>query len=308
MEIQKYKRRAKHNVSESTLNSRLSGQRRLKKFIGEDREPTPEDVEEWIDSLIDEYEAGEIKASTIRGYYKSVRYYFAVVLGQEDELDHISNWLPTATSDPGEYLSEEEWELFLDNCRVFSYRALFNIMYYYARRPTEVILLNEEDIDFEEETITFNILKKKEHGLPVLETEDGTERPVLRATFELTDAVKDVLTVHMNHKPDIEKEIMFDGEPLTVHPLFTGRNGRVSYSTVYRQFKKIIERAGIEKNVTPKGLRHSRATHLDWSGQAPGNIARDMLIHDPDTNVISRYIHDRGEQQVRDVMSVESGD
>ena len=102
-----------------------------------------------------------------------------------------------------------------------------------------------------------------------------------------------------------EEDIVLDGEDKTVHPLFFTSHGRRTYGAVYKKTKDIADRVGLEKNVTPKVLRHSRSTHLDWQGGAPGNIARDMLIHDPETNVISRYIHDRGEDEVRDVMGVE---
>ena len=302
MQLEKYERRAKHTVSESTLNSRLSAQRNLQEFVGEDREPTVDDVEEWIDELIEEYENGEIKASTIRQYYKSVKYYFDTMDGSGDSLDHISNWIPSNDSDPGDYLTEEEWDRFMDACWSFEEKAVFSLMYHYARRPTEILLLNREDIDFEDETITFNILKKQSNDLPVLEV-GGDERKVLRATFELEDEVIEKLEDYLKYAQEVTEEIVFDGDEMEVRPLFVASSKRLSYRSVYSASKRVAERAGIQKNVTPKVLRHSRATHLDWGGNSPGNIARDMLIHDPSSDVVSRYIHDRSEEQVREVMS-----
>lgn len=302
MEINKYKKREKHNLAESTLRSRLSGQRNLDEFIG-GGEPTVSDVEDWVDNLIDKYNGGEIKASTAREYLKSVKYYFKTVKGEPKALDHI-DWLPSNDSDPGDYMNLQEWQDMLDNTRGFRDRAIIKLMYIYARRPTEVILLNKEDIDFEEKTITFNILKKKDKNLPILETEDGEHR-VLRATFELKEEAEEVINRYLRYSEDMTEGVVLDGEETVVHPLFVTPRGRISYSSVWRAIKQTAERAGIEKNITPKGLRHSRATHLDWGGNSPGNISRDMLVHDPEsTNVIGRYIHDREEEQVREVMEM----
>jgi len=290
MQIEKYEKRAKHNVAKSTLQTRLSGQRHLQKFMGEDREPTVDDVEEWIDYLIDQFEAGEIKSSTIREYFKAVKYYFEVVKGETDALDHMSKWLPTSDSDPGEHLTKEEWEAMREAASGYRDSAFIELMYFYARRPSEVIGLNKEDVDMEEGTITFPILKKEKD---------------LRATFELKEKPRKALERWLPYSGDVEEEMDWQGETVTVHPVFTTSEGRISYSTIYNMVKRVASKAGIEKNVTPKGMgRHSRATHLDWEGNAPGNIARDMLVHDPDTDVIGRYIHDRDEDQVRDVMTL----
>jgi integrase/recombinase XerD len=87
-----------------------------------------------------------------------------------------------------------------------------------------------------------------------------------------------------------------------VSPLFTTTHGRISYDTIYKKIKSIAEEADIDKNITPKSLRHSRATHLDWDGKSPEVIARQQLAHNPDTQTISNYIHDRDEDDVREVM------
>lgn len=304
MQLQKYESRAKHRVSESTLNARLAGQRSLQSFIGEDKEPTPDDVEEWVDHLIDRFENGDIKASTIREYFKAIRYYFRIIHGDSDDIEYISNYLPKNDADPGDYLTLEEWDRLRNAVQGYRDRAFVEVMYFYGRRPTEVILLNEEDIDLEEETITFNILKKGDPNLPVLETEDDSYR-VLRATFELKAVPKHHIEKWLPYNSENTETIVLDDEEMEVTPLFSTPRGRISYNTVYHMVKQASKRARIDKNITPKAMgRHSRATHLDWDGNAPGNIARDILLHDPDTSVIGRYIHDREEDQVREVMTL----
>lgn len=327
MQLERYRKRVEKSVDKDTLDTRLTAQRSLENFISGDGEPSIEDVEDWLDYLIDLHDEGEIKASTIREYFKGVKYYFEVVLREDTtEFERISSWLPKNDSDPGDYLTEEEWDRIRNHVTGYRDRALIEVMYFYARRPTEVILLNEEDIesrmvteevDGEEEeieinTITFNILKKKDTTLPTLKIDkqdDGTwkdEYRVMRATFELADEPKEHIDKWLMYNRDITETIELDGEEMEVTPLFCTNNGRIAYNTVYKMVKRIADQVGIDKNVTPKALgRHSRSTHLDWSGRAPGNIARDLLIHDPDTNVIGRYIHDRDEGDVRTVMRLD---
>jgi len=291
MQIDKYKKRAKHNIAESTLNTRLSGMRKLDVFIG-GGEPSVEDVEDWMDHMIEEFEDGNIKSSSIREYYKHVKYYFEVVLNQPDGIDHISKWIPKSDSDPGDYLDEEEWDKLRNSFMMYRDKCMIELMYYYARRPGEIIRLNLEDIDMENGTITFPILKKKDD---------------FRATFEMLPEVKPHLENWLEYVDIDEKEaIEWKGEQVEVTPLFTGSQGRIGYNSFYKKIKRKAKECGIEKNVTPKAMgRHSRATHLDWSGETPGNIARDMLVHDPNTDVIGRYIHDRDEDKVRKTMTTD---
>lgn len=305
MKLDTYEKRMENSISRGTLNPRLSALRSLEKNSG-GGEIDVNDVEEWLDHLIDRYNNGEIKASTVQEYFKAARSYFGTIKGDKSALDHI-DWLPENDSDPGDYLTEAEWEAMYSNIYNVKYKAIFSLMYHYARRPSEIIFLNKEDIDFEEDTIRFLILKKNNRKLPTIEI-GGEERKLFRATYRLKEEPKEKLQEAMRYMPKHEETIVEDGEERTVEPLFTTGQGRISYSSVHKACKKAAERAGIDKNVTPKVMRHSRATHLDWGGNAPGNIGRDMLIHSPDTNVINRYIHDREGDEVREVMDIKENE
>lgn len=312
MQLEKYKRRERNQVGEGTVKSRLSALRRFKEFTG-DKEPEVEDVEEWIDHLIDLHEQGEIKASTIRQYFKSVKHYFSKVKNEPESLDHISNWMPELDIDHGAFLDREEWERLRRSIYNIRDRAIIEIMYHYARRPGEVILLNKEDVDLEEDTIKFNILKKEKDDrgdkLPLLKLyEDGEvyrEHRVYRATFELIPEVREYVEQVIEHGSDDSETVEYDGEEMEVHPLFSANKPRITYGTVWSMIKKHAENAGIEKNITPKSWRHSRATHLNWAGHSPDQIADRQLIHDPDTDVIGAYVHPRDEDDVREVMSTD---
>ena len=314
MQLEKYEQRERNQVSDSTLRSRMSALKKFNDFRENKREePTVEDVENWIDHLIELHEKDAIKASTIRQYFKAVKYYFEKVLNKQDNLEHIKRWLPDQDVDHGAYLTEQEWANLRNAIYNIRDKAIVEIMYHYARRPGEVILLNREDIDLEEGTIRFNILKKKKDDrgdpLPWLKLyRDGEvykEHKVFRATFELLPEIEQMITKVIDFGGDAEETIEYDGEKITVHPLFSATNPRISYSSVWRMIKNASERAGIEKNITPKSWRHSRATHLNWAGHSPEQIADKQLVHDPETDVIGAYVHPRDEDDVREVMSTD---
>lgn len=290
MDIEAYRRRTKNNVAEQTLKSRMSALRQMEEFIGEDRELEVEDVERWMDTLIEKHDRGEIKTGTIKQYYKSVKYYFQTVKGEMEALDHMRSWIPDNDTDHGDFLTRGEWDEMLDSAYGMRENAILTLMYNYARRPGEVILLNIEDIDLDEGNIKFPILKKQE---------------TFRATFELTDSARDSIKSYLQYRTDQTVEAEQEWEDGEVEPLFTTSHGRISYDTVWSRVKTISERAGIEKNITPKSMRHSRATHLDWAGNSPGEIARQQLVHDPDSDVIGAYIHDQSEDEVREVMDID---
>lgn len=293
MELETYEKRTRNSVKESTLNSRMAALRKFKNDMNISGEPSVEDVENWVDKLIEDHEEGEIKASTIRQYFKAVKYYFQTVHGEYNTLDHIPNWFPENDVDHGDYLTVEEWEALRDNAYSAREEVIIELMYEYARRPGEVLLLNLDDIDMEEKTITFPILKKDE---------------TFRATFELTPTAERVIDNYDMYRSDQKVTAEQEWEEGTVEPLITTNQGRASYDTLRRSVKKMAKRAGIDKNVTPKVMRHSRSTHLDWAGEAPEAIARHQLIHDPDSDNISNYIHDRDADEVRPVMTPERSD
>lgn len=298
MQIEKYKQRERHNVTDSTLNSRVSALNNLDDFVNGKDELAVDDVESWIDSLINEYEAGNIKAGTIKQYYKAVKYYWQKIHGDSSEIEHVRDWIPVGSTDHGDYLDRDEWDQLRDVATNLRLRAIVELMYLYARRPGEVRLLNFDDVTFPEDrpgeehgTITFNILKKDEP---------------FRATYELKPNAERVIRDYLRYRTEATEEASQpweEGE--VVEPLFTTSYGRVSYDTIWSNIKNLAKKAGIEKNITPKSMRHSRTTHLDWSGQSPEVIARQQLIHDPDSNVVGHYIHPRDEEQVREVMSLD---
>lgn len=320
MQLEKYKKRTENNVAQSTLSSRMSALKNLRDFAG-GGEVTVEDVEDWVDHMIDKHNKEEIKASTIQQYVKCADYYFETVKGETNALEHVKQFIPDKDVDHGEYLDKDEWEQLLTETRGARDKAILKILYYYARRPSEVLLLNEDDIvfsdeehdidDFDEDKgkITFSILKKRKGDLDTIRVWRGRhcerEMEVLRASFEMIPEVEKSLRRYTRFSDDIEEEIMFNGEEKVVKPVFTGGSGRMTYTALEKMISRKVQDAGIDKNITPKSMRHSRATHLDWEGHEPEVIARQQLAHGPNSDQIGAYIHERDEEQVRGVMRTE---
>lgn len=300
MDLETYKSRRGQQVSQETLRTSLSCLKNLEQFIG-GGEVTVDDVEEWVDHLLERFDEGEIKASTIKQYVRVVDSYFEIVKGKHDQLESIKNYLPKDDVDHGEYLDRDEIEEIFNSCYKAQTRLMLKLMYYYARRPREITLLNEEDIDLDEGTITYNILKKSNGDLSTIRV-DGRTYEVMRATFEIHDEVREELERVVEYNSGWTQTITIDGEEKEVTPMFTTRNGRVSYSSVRKRVKRVIDMCEIERNITPKSMRHSRATHLDWQGNDPEIIARHQLLHAPNTDTIAGYIHEKDEEQVREVM------
>lgn len=285
------------------MSSRLSALRSLDDFIN-GGEPTEGDVEEWVEHLMDE---GKLKNSTIREYFKTVRNYFEIVRGEHEPLTSVEKWVPSNDSDAGDHLTIDEWETLYGKIYNPRNKAVYNIMYHYARRPGEILFLNKEDVNFDDMEIRFLILKKTDSSLPEIEI-GGETRKLFRATYKLKEEPAQAIKRATKYCPEVTEEIVEDGTVREVQPLFATSNGRLSYDTIYNAIKDAAELTGMDKNITPKVMRHSRATHLDWHGHAPGNIGRDMLLHAPDTNVVGRYIHDRGEGDVRTPMEMKVDD
>ena len=72
--------------------------------------------------------------------------------------------------------------------------------------------------------------------------------------------------------------------------LTVGRQQQLQYRGVTKQFDKIVQRAGIQKKVTPHLLRHSRITHLINDGVKESMI-KMMMWGSVDSKMFKSYAH-----------------
>jgi len=68
------------------------------------------------------------------------------------------------------------------------------------------------------------------------------------------------------------------------------RKTPLTHAAVQKQLKRIAERAGIEKHITPHVFRHSRITHLIQQG-VPESVIKQVMWGNTSTNMIQTYSH-----------------
>ena len=324
MKIQSYIRRSKNELNKSTLNSRESALRSLEEFVSGEH-PAVEEVEEWADYMLEEYDEERVSSGTIEQYFKSIRYYYETMGLDVESIEHIGSWFPQAQSDPGDYLTLEELNNVRGEVDSLRTRAILEVMYYYGRRPGEIRLLNLEDVvwpsaDVDTEdpwvlrhepdgSVTFTILKKTDPTLPELILhKDGAEDEEYRHRAGVYSYKTDPFShikEYLPYRTDQTQEITLGGDRSTVHPMFTTDTGRVSLDTIDRSISHAAESAGVDKNITPKSMRHSRATHLYREGVGKDEIASRQLAHSPNSDVVGRYLHEREEDKVRDPLELD---
>lgn len=127
-------------------------------------------------------------------------------------------------------------------------KALFALVYLYGLRVSEVALLALADVDFVRHRI---VVRRVKSGLP-------SERP-------LFSRVEELLRAYLVGRT-------WDG------PLFPGRHGPLRKRQIQALFTRSRDRAGLSREYTTHGLRHSIATHLLDAG-LPLEFVQDHLGH-----------------------------
>ncbi len=120
-------------------------------------------------------------------------------------------------------------------------RAILETMYSAGLRVSELVGLNDGDLDLEEQIVRVRGKGKKERICPL-------------GSFAIR-AIQRYLAVRTLHQREIDKG------PLT--PSFVNRFGnRLTTRSVGRLLEKHLAIAGLDHRISPHSLRHSFATHL----------------------------------------------
>lgn len=157
------------------------------------------------------------------------------------------------SSKPREILSLEEIKELYESCENYKERAVLSMYYGCGLRRSEGEKLNLKDIHF------------RSNLLYVREGKGGKRRAV-----PLSEQVKEDLKNYA-----LKKRNPKGGESALITNKRGGRTSGNSYNNIV---KVLLERAGIRKEVTLHGLRHSIATHLLESGLSVEYV-RDFLGH-----------------------------
>lgn len=232
---------------------------------------TPRDLREFAYSL---RELG-LAATSIRRALSAVRTYFAFLLSEGlVETDPTENLdPPTVWRRLPDVLSREEVERLVlapdpSNRLYWRDRALLEFAYASGVRVGELTGVKTRDVDLEE---GFAIVFGK-----------GSKERMVPLGGEAVHAVE----VYLRELRPVLEGGRCRGEGVL---FLNARGSALSRMGVWKILKKHVERAGIDRRVTPHTLRHSFATHLLEGGADLASV-QEMLGH-ADISTTQIYTH-----------------
>lgn len=211
--------------------------------------------------------------ASIRRQISAVRTYFRFLVGEghvtadpSDQLESPKGWkkLP-------DVLSKQEVEALLgspnpDEPRALRDRAMLEVGYATGVRVSELVGLSTSDIWFDDALVRVMGKGSKERLVPIGRRALGAAAVYSRGVRPALDRGKSKGRFFLNAS----------GQPLS----------RVG---AWKIIKKHVERAGIDKRVSPHTLRHTFATHL-LEGGADLRAVQEMLGH-ADLSTTQIYTH-----------------
>ena len=160
---------------------------------------------------------------------------------------------PSPKTKPREILTPEEIKQLYNQCETHKERAILSIYYGCGLRRSEGIKLDVKDVHFRT-----NLLYVREGK--------GAKRRVVPMSEQVKNDLQNYLLKERKSK-------------LNETAFLVGKMGsRIDPNRVIRTLKELLEKTGIEKEITLHGLRHSIATHLLENGLSVENV-RDFLGH-----------------------------
>ena len=215
---------------------------------------------------------GRAASSVARAVYALRGYFRFLVLEHVLEIDPSERLeAPRAGRHLPDVLSVPEIEALLravplDEPGTHRDRTILELLYGCGLRVSELIGLRVRDVDLDEGLVRVRGKGSKERLVPVGSAARSAVRRYLRES-----------------RPEIERG---HGEGR----MFLNLRGRpLSRMGVWKILRRHVERAGIEKRVTPHTLRHSFATHLLEGGADLASV-QEMLGH-ADISTTEIYTH-----------------
>lgn len=266
--------RFERGLSPRTRQAYLRDCHRMAAFAVDRGADAPEEVDYGLlRSFVQELAEDGLAASTIARKISSLRSYFRFLqeegVLEEDPTEKLER--PRQTRSLPQVLSVEEVERLLEAVtpeekHAFRDRAMFEVMYGAGLRVSELISILVRDFLVEERLIRVTGKGSKERIVPV--------------GRRAADAVSRYLRESRNR--------LDRGESRGI--LFLNQHGRpLTRMGVWKILRKYVERAGLDKDVTPHTLRHTFATHL-LKGGADLAVVQELLGH-ADVSTTQIYTH-----------------
>jgi len=223
-------------VSENTKKAYRNSLEQFQRFLN-GRQPSQELAQEWIQQLLDKGR----KPAAIASHGFALRRYFSDFLKQKE----VVILLPSVDSGSiTDYLELDEIQKLLDNCQTPMETALVTILCDTGLRISELLVLTNDDVDWESGFLFAHREKTKKEGwIPISQ--------------QSLDALKQYLA--WRHTKD---KRLFPFE----------------YYDVWHWLKKLSQRAGMGDRLHAHLFRHTAAALRRIAGQEITDIA-DLLGH-----------------------------
>lgn len=183
------------------------------------------------------------------------------------------------------YLTDEQVNSIINAASNLRDRLLLQIMYRCGRRVSEVLMITEDDILWNDRRIIFNILKRKRSIKEI--------KPVDEETFEL-------LKEYVRKKDNI-RGLRKKSED--------GRLFPISRQYVFKLIRKLGKKVGIEtvggKGLHPHHLRHSFAVHqVRTNIKTPGDLRKlQMYMGHVNLATTAHYLQ-YSPDELRDIVDI----
>lgn len=285
IELKRFKSRLENaKYAYGTIKRKVSVLTSYKAYLDEnDLEPCIKSLDTWADELF-----GLLEDGSVNCYVYDVLGYFDVMMMPQDEklIELLKKRLPSVVVDEDpDFLDFDEWDAIMADVRKnepIHHYLIFNLLYEFTRRPGEVIQtpaydgLKWEDIDFDNNSITFRILKKGKR---------------VEVTFKLPDYLKEELLEYRQSLLPSRRR----------GPVFKVKIRAVEYA-----FERCLKRAKIKtkgRKLSLKIFRHTRITHSEALGIPIGVVSKHMARHSR-IETTMRYYRGMMKREIEEIPTV----
>ncbi|HZS47014.1 MAG TPA: site-specific integrase [Blastocatellia bacterium] len=202
--------------------------------------------------------------------------------------------LPRKIKKEMQALSADQMIAFLQHAQKDCYALIFDIALATGMRPSEYLALQWKDIDFQDgsiqvrRTVSWDNIKDPQQTAPAWQFEE-TKSDNGRRSIPLPKTLLRKLQLHKTQQAAYRLK---KGQKYANHDLlFATRSGNpISEYNIRRNFKLILDKAGLPKTIRLYDLRHTCATILLAKGVNP-KIVSERLGHSSIVLTLDTYSH-----------------
>jgi len=238
----------------------------LGRFCNEIKKP----VEDIITSDIRFYLSlsSELKLSTLSSKLSTLKSFFVWLTDNEIIPKDITRQIkpPKKEKRLVKALNIEELELLRESCVTLRERALVELFYATGCRLSEIVQLNRSSIDFSDQSV--KVIGK------------GNKERIVYFGFKAIYHLKKYLMSRLDQDPAL---FVTERKPYR----------RMKNRAIQKQFTKIAERTGLDKNIHPHIMRHTLATLLLNNGADIVTVQNILGHENPATTQIYAQLTER---------------